>query len=77
MKLAFKITLTKYDILWNVNVQIATVQNNELYQSIAIGAGIRIGDVGQPNILIPLKYKNKVMMNGERSIYHIVAFNQL
>ena len=44
---------------------------------IAIGAGIRIGDVGQPNILIPFKYRNKVMMNGERSIYHIVAFNQL
>ena len=26
---------------------------NVLYQSIAIGAGIRIGDVGQPYILVP------------------------
>ena len=28
--------------------------NNVFYQSIAIGAGIRLGDVGQPNILVTL-----------------------
>ena len=30
-----------------------TTKNILLYQSIAIGAGIRIGDLGQLNILVP------------------------
>ena len=29
-------------------------ENNVLYKYIEIGADIRIGDVGQPNILVPL-----------------------
>jgi hypothetical protein len=36
-------------LLWYNNIK-----NNFLYQTIEIWAGIRIGDVGQPNILVPL-----------------------
>ena len=31
------------------------VMNNVLYQSIDTGVGIRLVDVGQPNILVPLE----------------------
>ena len=34
-------------------------QNTVLHQSIEIGAGIRIEDVGQPNILVPLSTEDK------------------
>ena len=48
-----------------------------LYQSVEIEAGIRIGDVGQPNILVSLVIgvNNRRRPRGTTAVHHVIPIN--
>ena len=48
-----------------------------LYQSTEIEAGIRIGDVGQPNILVSLVIgvNNRRRPRGTTAVHHVIPIN--
>ena len=50
---------------------------NMLYQSVEIEAGIRIGDVGQPNILVSLVIgvNNRRRPRGTTAVHHVIPIN--
>ena len=48
-----------------------------LYQSAEIEAGIRMGDVGQPNILVSLVIgvNNRRRPRGTTAVHHVIPIN--